>query len=232
VTLPRGPATCKRPATSEPRVSFLRYSNQRTTKLRCPFHALNAVGSDQDNHNKNSLWSFGEGAGVYWLRRPGGFAPWAPIGVPPRSSALRGRSLLYGPCGSVDLAGSPATNASPRKIKWGQGPTAPAGSRGRAPGLLPALGAFRHALALRPSSPRHCFHPPSPTYLKEFTFWSPRRAVALWHGGCNQSTNRASGATAGEDGSMPGGLYKGAERARVAALLHGCLVLKAPHDGE
>jgi hypothetical protein len=68
--------------------------------------------------------------------------------------------------------------------------------------------------------------------LKKFTFSSPRCAVALWHGGCNQSTNRADGATAGEDGSMPGGLYEGAERARVAALLYGHLVLKASHDGE
>ena len=52
----------------------------------------------------------------------GGFAPWTPSGVPPRSLALRGTESSLGQWCDMNR-------------ERGLGPKAPAGSRGRAPGL-------------------------------------------------------------------------------------------------
>ena len=70
----------------------------------------------------------------FWLRRPGGSAPWPQDGVPPPSLALRGVSRLYS-LGSTGIWSSGLLSIPvSEQIKWGLGPTAPAGP-GQRPGL-------------------------------------------------------------------------------------------------
>jgi hypothetical protein len=57
----------------------------------------------------------------YWLRRPGGSAPWTPDGVPPLSWALRGGNLLYYSRRTLDLTCCRAAKADLGTDKMGSG---------------------------------------------------------------------------------------------------------------